>query len=144
MPEPNSDKRKGAAKDGSRRGGARPNSGPKPKVVKVAVSHLHAAVDLSKCEDIETIVLAKLTEVAPKCIDNLVKLADGIIVKDVNLDGTVDYFETPPDRQANEYLLNRLLGKPTERKEVTGESGQPIAVAVQLVIDKVWGGEGDR
>lgn len=30
------------------------------------------------------------------------------------------------DRAANEYLVNRILGKPTERAEVTGANGGPI------------------
>lgn len=30
------------------------------------------------------------------------------------------------DRQANEYLINRILGKPTERQEITDADGQPL------------------
>ena len=30
------------------------------------------------------------------------------------------------DRQANEYLINRILGKPTERQEIAGADGGPI------------------
>lgn len=30
------------------------------------------------------------------------------------------------DRQANEYLVNRILGKPTERQEITDADGQPL------------------
>lgn len=30
------------------------------------------------------------------------------------------------DRQANEYLLNRILGKPIERAEISGADGGPI------------------
>lgn len=30
------------------------------------------------------------------------------------------------DRQANEYLINRILGKPIERQEVAGPGGGPI------------------
>lgn len=32
------------------------------------------------------------------------------------------------DRQANEYLLNRILGKPTERQEIAGMDGGPISI----------------
>lgn len=35
----------------------------------------------------------------------------------------------PPERQANEYLTNRVMGKPTEHQEVTGKDGGPIEVA---------------
>lgn len=30
------------------------------------------------------------------------------------------------DRAANEYLINRIMGKPTERQEVSGVDGSPI------------------
>jgi hypothetical protein len=32
------------------------------------------------------------------------------------------------DRLANEYLLNRIMGKPTERTELTGGNGGPLVV----------------
>jgi len=33
------------------------------------------------------------------------------------------------DRAANEYLINRILGKPTERQEFSGPEGAPIEVS---------------
>lgn len=33
------------------------------------------------------------------------------------------------DRAANEYLINRILGRPTERQELTGKGGKPIEVS---------------
>jgi hypothetical protein len=35
------------------------------------------------------------------------------------------------DRQALMYLLDRILGKPTQREEVTGEQGGPITIRVE-------------
>lgn len=32
------------------------------------------------------------------------------------------------DRQANEYLINRILGRPTERQELSGPDGGPVEV----------------
>lgn len=32
------------------------------------------------------------------------------------------------DRQANEYLINRILGKPTEKTEIAGADGGPISI----------------
>lgn len=32
------------------------------------------------------------------------------------------------DRQANEYLINRIMGKPTERTEIAGKDGGPIEI----------------
>lgn len=36
-----------------------------------------------------------------------------------------------PDFRANEYLVNRVLGKPTERHEVSGEDGEPLVIRVE-------------
>lgn len=33
-----------------------------------------------------------------------------------------------PDRKANEYLVDRILGRPTQHTEWTGEDGAPIAL----------------
>ena len=33
------------------------------------------------------------------------------------------------DRAANEYLINRILGRPTERQEVSGPDGDPVEVS---------------
>lgn len=60
----------------------------------------------------------------PSLIENLFILADGVTVEE---DGIV--YRRPPDRQANEYLINRILGKPTERQEVSGVDGGPITLA---------------
>jgi hypothetical protein len=42
-----------------------------------------------------------------------------------------------PDFKANEYLANRILGKPTERHEVTGEDGEPFKVYVGIDVGRV-------
>lgn len=49
----------------------------------------------------------------PELIDNMLALASG----------------DPPDRAANEYLINRILGKPIERQEIAGADGGPILIA---------------
>lgn len=64
----------------------------------------------------------------PDLIENLLVLAKGVRMKDVGADGTVEYYTEPPNFKANEYLLNRIMGKPTERHEVTGEDGGPVQV----------------
>jgi hypothetical protein len=57
----------------------------------------------------------KIADRLPEIIDNLFVLAEGVKVKEVSEDGGVDIYVKPPDRQANEYLANRVMGKPTER-----------------------------
>ena len=55
----------------------------------------------------------------PQLVENMLALADGVWVEEVTAAGGRRVYKTPPDRQANEYLINRIMGKPTERKEHT-------------------------
>lgn len=65
----------------------------------------------------------------PKLIENMIVLADGVLVEEVNIaTGKPQVYQRPPDRQANEYLINRILGKPTERQEIGGIDGGPIEI----------------
>ncbi len=50
-------------------------------------------------------------------IENMEALADGIFVEEMTIEGKRIVYKRPPDRQANEYLINRIMGKPTERTE---------------------------
>jgi|SRR6185437_8976031 len=95
-------------------GGARPGAGRKPKATKYA----------SEIADAER----KIADRLPELVDNLFALAAGVKVEEAARDGTVDVFTRPPDRQANEYLLNRILGRPTERHqhEFSGLSDEEI------------------
>jgi len=43
------------------------------------------------------------------------------------------------DRAANVYLVDRVMGKPTERKEVTGADGGALTVAFQGLLERVYG-----
>lgn len=61
-------------------------------------------------------------------IENMEALADGIYVEEL-INGEIRMvFKRPPDRQANEYLINRVMGKPTERQELSGPDRGPIPV----------------
>src|SRR3954471_1516522 len=107
------------AKDGSRRGGARPGAGRKPKPTTRIVN------------DVNRIARDKIGEWLPGLLDQLYALAVGVRMRDVRPDGSeVEYYETARDRQACEYLVNRVLGKPTERQETSGVGGSPIPVAI--------------
>jgi hypothetical protein len=66
----------------------------------------------------------------PELIDNMLALASG----------------DPPDRQANEYLINRILGKPTERQEIGGLNGGPIVIEAYdytIAIAAIAAGSGE-
>lgn len=79
------------------KGGARPGAG-RPRT---AIKHTAQVASAEK----------RIADRLPRLIDNMFALADG--VKEINGAGAV--YTRPPDRQANEYLINRVLGKTPER-----------------------------
>jgi hypothetical protein len=56
----------------------------------------------------------------PSLIDNMLALSDGIFVEEFTLEGNRIVYQRPPDRAANQYLIDRIMGKPTERREMVG------------------------
>lgn len=86
-------------------GGARPGAGRPRKSDKFA-GHIAKA---------EKQIADRLADY----IDNLQLLADGVLVQEELIPGQPMVFKRPPDRQANEYLINRIMGKPTDRRELT-------------------------
>src|SRR5689334_21286008 len=84
-------------------GGARPGAGRKRKSDKFAGQ-------IAKAEK----------QIADRLLDyvgNMEQLAAGIWVDEEGKDGERRIYLRAPDRQANEYLINRIMGKPTDRKE---------------------------
>lgn len=104
------------------KGGKRPGAGRKPKRDKHAT-----AIDSA-----ERLIRDRL----PELVDLAFTRARGVMVKDVTLDGTVEYYETPPDLKAITYLMDRVMGKPTERQVVTGPNGGPVQVNVTKLTDE--------
>lgn len=68
----------------------------------------------------------KIADKLPWLIDQMMELATGVLVEETDKDGVPRVYQRPPDRQAIEYLANRIMGKPTERQEVTGADGAPM------------------
>lgn len=65
----------------------------------------------------------------PELIENLFRLATGVMIEDINpITGEKDIYQKPPDYKANEYLVNRIMGKPTERQEVFTPDGADVYV----------------
>jgi hypothetical protein len=60
---------------------------------------------------------ARIADRLPSLIDNLFVLADGVTVEEPMPNGGVQVYTRAPDRQSNEYLINRIMGKPVERLE---------------------------
>jgi hypothetical protein len=57
----------------------------------------------------------------PELIDLKMQLARGVLIE-----GQTGVYQTPPDGKAIEYLIDRIMGKPTQRQEVEGEIGTYI------------------
>lgn len=111
------------SKGKSKRGGKRPGAGRKPRVLRLLRADWQA----------ET--ANRIAERLPKLLENLFALADGVKVK-----GEDGVYQTLPCRETNKYLIDRVLGKPTERTEVGGEDGGPIQVEVfQAAVKRVYG-----
>jgi hypothetical protein len=101
-------------------GGARPGAGRKAKAAKFEGPIAGAE--------------RKIADRLPELIDNLFALASGF-------DGE------PPDREANKYLLDRILGKPRERVEAEHSGALDVGVHVYLPHndrgDAAHGDDGD-
>jgi hypothetical protein len=59
----------------------------------------------------------RIADRLPSLIDNLLVLADGVRVSKTTSEGDEVVYRQPPDRAANEYLINRVMGKPTDKTE---------------------------
>ena len=92
-------------------GGRRPGAGRPSKRTK------HAGA-ITKAEK-------RIADRLPELIDNMLELAGGVTVQETDFDGGVKVYTRPPDFKANEYLINRIMGKPTERREIEDVTPPP-------------------
>lgn len=97
----------------SQHGGARPNAGRKRKANKFETQ-------IARAEK-------KIADRLPWVVDKLFELADGVYVEKPGLTGPIVY-QQAPDYKALAYLADRIMGKPTERKEITGAEGGAIPI----------------
>lgn len=89
-----------------RNGGARPGAGRKPRDEKFKVP-------IAKAEK-------RIADKLPMLIDKALELAEGVHVEDFNIvTMQTTVYQKPPDLGAIKYLVDRIMGKPTERKEIT-------------------------
>lgn len=86
-------------------GGAREGAGRKAKPDKFKVP-------IAKAEK-------RIADRLPWLIDQMMDLAEGVVVQEVDKDGNPRIYQRPPDYKAIAYLVDRIMGKPTERKELT-------------------------
>lgn len=94
------------------RGGSRPGAGRKPLREKYE-RHINQAEK-------------KIADKLPQLVDVLMKQALGQILVQEELEDGPEIHAVAPDRKAGEYLVNRILGRPTEHHELTGADGGPI------------------
>jgi hypothetical protein len=59
---------------------------------------------------------SSITEKLPQLVESLMQLAIGVTIEKETQQGKQVY-ALPPNRLAAEYLINRVLGKPTERTQ---------------------------
>lgn len=60
----------------------------------------------------------KIRDRLPELIDRLFELADGVLVEEVDLAGRPRVYQRAPDYKSLVYLVDRVMGKPTERREL--------------------------
>jgi hypothetical protein len=120
------------------------DEGPKPRAAghggRRAGSGRKKAAAVQAKLSLNESINARIGARSGEVLDALFVLALGARMRDDDDDGG-DSYVTPPDRQACEYLLNRVLGKPTEHKEVSGPDGAAIPVSIVAAIDRVYGAE---
>lgn len=132
----------------SKRGGARPGAGRKKRSVK------HAG-PVATAEQ-------RIADQLPQLIDNMMTLAHGGYQRVEEewtpnpLDGDADGDDLPataqplvltkrkvsvaePDRTANQYLIDRILGRPRQSVEVGGNGRRPIPITIEALISQVYG-----
>lgn len=89
-------------------GGARPGAGRKRKAVKFETQ-------IQRAEK-------KIADKLPTLIDKAFELAEGVLSEEFNIATMkVSVYQKPPDLGAIKYLVDRIMGKPTERRELTLE-----------------------
>jgi len=142
--------KRGKPKAKSTHGGARPGSGRKPKDFTKLRAEIIAETDKVICSNL------------PQLIKNMLYLANGGYERveekwtpplrtTKEVDG-VEYELTSeavlterkvswaePDRAANQYLIDRILGKPKQALEMSGPGGGAIPLAIEDAIAKVYG-----
>ena len=109
-------------------GGARPGAGRKKKTAKFE----------TQIQKAESMIADRL----PWLVEKAMELAEGVAVEKYNSAGVPMVYQLPPDMQAIKYLVDRIMGKPVDRKEVSGPDGGPVPVEFYS-YDAVAGEIGD-
>lgn len=95
-------------------GGSRPGAGRKPKAQKYQAP-------INKAEK-------QIVDKLPLIVSSLLDLAAGVTLQETDKNGDSTVYTQAPDFKAASYLVDRILGKPTIREEISGPAGGPVAV----------------
>ena len=93
------------------RGGRRPGAGRKPAAFTKVIRETPPAFTAE----------AKIRDRLPWLVDKLLELADGVYEEKQIGEGVALVYKQPPDRQACQYLMDRILGKPALPIEHDGQ-----------------------
>lgn len=107
------------------RGGARPGAG-RPKKAKLYENPIRQVED-------------KIKDRLPWVVDKLFELAEGVWVESADIPGAKVVYQKPPDRQACEYLMDRIMGKPTQPIDVRDKAkrvADELGWTVEQVIEE--------
>jgi hypothetical protein len=75
---------------------------------------------------------ARIADRLCNLVDRAFELADGVTVQEETGDGGVRVYTRPPDYRAIAYLADRIMGRPVERFEHSGEGGGAIEVTATV------------
>lgn len=108
-------------------GGPRSGAGRKTKAERHAT-----AIDQAE---------AKVCDHLPQLVDHMLKLAYGIKQTRKTPQGKVEVYDVPPNYKALAYLIDRIMGKATERQEISGPDGGNIEISPFLLegLERVYG-----
>jgi len=77
---------------------------------------------------------SRIADRLPFLIDRMFELAEGIEVESIDAEGERRIYSRPPDRDAIKYLMDRVMGKPTERVEAEHSGSVSLNIPIKEVI----------
>ncbi len=73
----------------------------------------------------------RIADKLPHLVDKLLELVDGVTIESEDQHGETHIYQRPPDRQAAQYLLDRIIGKPKERLDLSAEHTGEVRIRVE-------------
>ena len=70
----------------------------------------------------------RIADSLPRLVDRLVELANGITIQQEDSKGP-EVYTLLPNRQAAQYLVNRILGQPSQQMEMSGPQTKKSAIS---------------